>query len=140
MANIARDPFNQIDELFKGLVLRPMRFAMDAPDRPQMKIDVSRTDDTYRVKAELPGVPKENINVSIEGHDVMISGETRSEHEEKQGEEVIRSERYVGRVSRSFTLPHEIDEEKSQAKYENGVLELTLPKKNRRQTKKLSVD
>jgi HSP20 family protein len=139
MANIARDSLNQMDELFRGLVLRPMRFALDVPDQAQMKIDVTRTDDTYKVKAELPGVPRENIGVSIEGNDVTITGETMSEREEKQGEEVIRSERHVGRVSRSFSLPHEIDEEKAKAKYENGVLELTLPKKNRRQGKKLSV-
>jgi HSP20 family protein len=139
MANIARDSLNQMDELFRGLVLRPMRFALDVPDQAQMKIDVSRTDDTYKVKAEMPGVPRENINVSIEGHDVTITGETRSEHEEKQGEEIIRSERHFGRISRSFTLPHEIDEDKAKASYENGILELTLPKKNKRQGKKLSV-
>jgi HSP20 family protein len=109
MANIARDSLNQMDELFRGLVLRPMRFALDVPDQAQMKIDVSRTDDTYKVKAEMPGVPRENINVSIEGHDVTITGETRSEHEEQQGQEIIRSERHFCRISRSFTLPHETD-------------------------------
>lgn len=139
MANIARDSFNPMDELFRGLVLRPMRFALDAPDQAQMRTDVTRTDDTYRIQAEMPGIPRENINVSIEGHDVTITGESRTEREDKQGEEVIRSERHVGRISRSFTLPHEIDEDKAKAQYENGILELTLPKKNRRQGKKLPI-
>ena len=83
---------------------------------------------------------KEDIHVSIDGNQVSISAETRMEKEEKEGEKVLRSERYVGKVARSFTLAHDVDEAKSQAKYADGVLELTLPKKAASQAKKLAVE
>jgi HSP20 family protein len=84
-------------------------------------------------------VKKEDIHVSIEGNQVSISAETKLEKEEKKGEKVLRSERYVGKVARSFTLAHDVDEAKSQAKYSDGVLELTLPKKAPNTAKKLAV-
>jgi HSP20 family protein len=102
-------------------------------------VDVSRTEDTYILKAELPGIPKDRISVSIDGNEVTISGEVTKEREDRKGEEVVRSERYYGRVSRSFTLPHDIDEGKADAKYKDGVLELTLPKKNRSTSRQLEI-
>ena len=141
MANITRfDPFSDIDDLFKGLFVRPMRFDLDVLPQMQMKMDVSHADDIYTVKAEMPGVKKEDIQISIDGSQVTISGEVKKESEEKKGEEVIRSERYYGRVSRSFLLPHEIDEAKAAAKYDNGVLKLTLPSKTRGAARKLAVN
>lgn len=141
MANITRfDPFNDMDELFKGFFVRPMRFDLDAPSEMKVKMDVSKADDTYSVKAELPGVKKDDIHVSIDGNEVTISGEVKKETEEKKGEEVIRSERYYGKVLRSFTLPHEVDEAKATAKYADGVLNLTLPMKIKAATRKLTVN
>ena len=140
MANITRfDPFNDMDDLFKGLFVRPMRFDFDAVPQMHVKVDVTRADDTYTVKAEMPGVKKEDIQVSIDGSQVTISGEVKKEKEEKKGEEVIRSERYFGKVSRSFTLAQDIDEAKAGAKYSDGVLQLTLPVKARSTSKKLMV-
>jgi HSP20 family protein len=92
-------------------------------------MDVSETPEAYTVKADIPGMKKEDIKVSIEGNQVSISAESRSEKEEKEGETVVRSERSYGRQSRSFTLGSEIDDAKANARYENGVLELTLPKR-----------
>ena len=140
MANITRfDPFNEMDDLFKGLFVRPMRFDLEVPVEMKLKMDVTKADDSYTVKAEMPGIKKEDIQVSIDGNQVTISGEVKKESEEKKGEEIIRSERYYGKVSRSFTLPHEVDEAKAVAKYMDGVLNLKLPMKVKAATKKLAV-
>ena len=140
MANITRyDPFNDFDNFFKGFFVRPMRFDLDAPAQMGIKIDVSKTDDNYAVKAELPGVQKDDIHVSIDGSQVTITGEVKKEKEEKKGEEVIHSERYYGKVSRSFTLPQEVDEGKSTAKYADGVLNLTLPVKPKANSRRIAV-
>ena len=140
MANITRyDPFNDMDDLFKGLFVRPMRFDLETPQM-HMKVDVTKADDTYTVKADIPGVKKGDIQVSVDGNEVTISGEIKKESEEKKGEEVIRSERYYGRVSRSFTLPHDVDEAKVVAKYDDGVLKLTLPMKAKATSRKIAVN
>jgi len=85
-------------------------------------------------------VKKDDIHVSIDGNQVTISGETKKESEEKKGEEVIRSERYYGKVSRSFTLAQDVDESKVVAKYADGVLKLTLPMKSKAATRKITVN
>ena len=140
MANITRfDPFNEMDDLFKGLFVRPMRFDLEMPGEVKVKMDVTKADDSYTVKAEMPGIKKEDIQVSIDGNQVTISGEVKRESEEKKGEEVIRSERYYGKVSRSFSLPHEVDEARAVAKYGDGVLNLKLPMKVKATSKKLVV-
>jgi len=137
--NLARlDPFGELDDLFKGFFVRPVMF--EGKPQMQIKMDLKEKDDAYVVHADIPGVKKEDIHVSIDGNQVSISAETRMEKEEKEGEKVLRSERYVGKVARSFSLAHDVDEAKSQAKYADGVLELTLPKKAASQAKKLAID
>jgi len=146
MANITRydpfnlvsiDPFGDIDDLFKGFFVRPA--LLEGQPQMQIKMDVKEDDNAYTVHADIPGVKKEDIQVSIEGKQVSISAETKVEKEEKKDEKVLRSERYVGKVARSFTLAYEVDESKAQAKYKDGVLELTLPKKAGASTKKLAI-
>lgn len=128
MANLTRyDPFGDLDDLFKGLMLRPVRLEQQAP---QIKMDVKENDGAYNVRAEIPGVKKEDIKVDIDGSVVSISAEVKEEKEEKEGGRVIRSERYYGNVSRSFSLGQDVDEKAANAKYTDGVLELTLPKKS----------
>jgi HSP20 family protein len=140
MVNITRfDPLSDIDDVFKGLFVRPMRIGMDAAPQLQVKMDVTRTDDTYAVKAEMPGVKKDDIQISIDGNQVTVSGEVKKESEQKKGEEIIRSERYYGKVSRSFTLPQEVDESRAVAKYTDGVLNLTLPLKAKSTSKRIAV-
>lgn len=140
MANITRfDPFHDMDDMFKGLFVRPMRFDLETPQM-RMKMDVTRTDDTYTAKAEIPGVRKDDIHVSIDGNEVTITGEIKKVSEEKKGEEVIRSERHYGKVSRSFTLPHEVDESRVTAKYADGVLNLTLPMKAKKTSRKVVIN
>jgi HSP20 family protein len=141
MSNLTRvDPFSTgFDDWFKGLMLRPMRMDIDMPESMQMKMDVTRSDEGYVVKAEMPGVKKEDIHVSVDGNQVTISGEAKRESEEKAGEQVIRSERYYGKVARSFTLPQDIDEAKVAAQYNDGVLNLTLPRKEKSIGRKIEV-
>jgi HSP20 family protein len=104
-----------------------------------VKVDVTKADGAYTVKAELPGVKKDDIHVAIDGSQVTIAGEVKKEKEEKKGEEVVRSERYYGKVSRTFTLAQEVDEAKAEAKYADGVLSLTLPTKAKASARKLTI-
>lgn len=131
------DPFRNIDDIFKDFRVAPSWSSL--PSEPRIKMDVAESDDAYTVKAEIPGVSKEDIKVSIDGNQVSISAETKKETEEKSGETVVRSERYYGQQYRSFTLACEVDDAKSEARYENGVLELTLPKKSGPSGKQLLV-
>ncbi|MBU3693840.1 MAG: Hsp20/alpha crystallin family protein [Rhodocyclaceae bacterium] len=120
------DPFADLDDMFRGLMLRPMR--LETPS-PQIRIDVSESDGAYKIEAEMPGVNKEDIRVDVDGNLVSISAETHHEKQEKR-DRVIRCERSCGSMSRSFTLPHEVDQNAAKAHYDNGVLALTLPKKS----------
>jgi len=141
MANIARfDPFStSLNDLFEGLLVRPIRLDLDAGQRLSMKLDVTQDDKAYTVKADMPGVKKEDIHVEIDGNVLSISAETKKEKEEKKDERVVCSERYFGKLARSFTLEHDIDEAAVDAKYSDGVLNLTLPKKAKSTTKKIAV-
>jgi HSP20 family protein len=123
------------DELVRGF-FRPVRVEKSAAP---IKVDVVETDAAYVVKAEIPGVNKDEIQVSIEGDVVTIGAEVKRETETKDGERVIRTERYSGSVYRAFTLPVEIDEAASTAKYQNGILELTLSKKPAAQGRKRTI-
>lgn len=121
------DLFRSLDKLYKDFRMVPSIGALD--NEPRIKIDVTESDGAYSVKAEVPGVKKEDVKVMVENNNVTITAETKKESEEKQGETVVRRERYFGKQTRSFTLGCDIDESKAAAKYVDGVLELTLPKK-----------
>jgi HSP20 family protein len=105
----------------------------------QIRIDVEEKDKAYTVRADIPGVKKEDINVRIDGNIVQIDAETKQDKEVKEKGKLLRSERYYGSVSRSFSLSQDIDESKAIAKYENGVLNLELPKKEATALKRLAV-
>jgi HSP20 family protein len=139
MASMQR--FNPIDELFnefsKGFFVRP--FAKPEGGEPKMKIDVREDANAYTVRAEIPGVRKEDIQVHVEGNGVTLRAEVKEENEQKDGERVIHSERAYGMVSRSFTLPGEVDPAGAKAQYRDGVLNLMLPKKPDSQTRFVSV-
>ena len=119
------DPFT-LDDAFRNF-MRPFRWE-PALDTPQIKMDVTENEGSYVVKAEIPGVRKEDIHVEIDGPQVMVTAEVKKDVEEKKEGRLIRSERSYGFASRVFSLGFEIDREKAVAKYENGVLTLTLPK------------
>ncbi len=128
MANLSLyDPFSAapFDDLFRGF-FKPVRMEQASV---AIKVDVAEKDGAYLVRAEIPGVAKDDIQVSIDGNQVTIGAEVKRETDRKEGERVLHSERYFGSAFRSFTLPAELDEAASAAKYENGILELTLAKK-----------
>jgi HSP20 family protein len=140
MANITRyDPFSDLfDDLLKGFFVRPVGFEIEEPLR-SVKIDVAEQNGEFKVLAELPGVRKDDIRVAIDGDQVSITAETGVERDAKNGERVLRRERHFGKVSRAFRLGQEIDEDRASAKYADGVLELTLPKKATAAAKQLTI-
>ena len=132
------DPFWNVDDMYNRFMMRPLlREGMEI--EPQIKMDVLEADGKYLVKAEIPGVSKDDIHVTVDGNLVSISAEIKQEKEAKEGERVIRCERSYGMSSRSFTLADEVDQSQVQAKYNNGVLELTLPKKPGSTRKEISI-
>lgn len=138
MANITRvDPF---DDLFRGFFVRPVDFNGQPQQAPSIKMDVREQGDAYLVHAELPGVKKEDIHVVVDGNQVSISAEIRQEKEVKEGERTLRSERYFGKVSRSFQLQQDLDDTHSVARFADGVLELTLPKRIASPSKRLTIE
>ncbi|MRV72018.1 Hsp20 family protein [Duganella sp. FT92W] len=137
-AEIARfDPFNGIDEWMRDFSLRPA--LRDFRPEPRIKLDVSESDTAYTVKAEIPGVKKEDIKVDVEGSQVSICAELKQESEEKHGK-LLRTERYYGEQRRTFNLAHDIDDGKVVARYAEGVLELTLPKKAGKASKHVTIN
>lgn len=124
------------DPAWRGLL---RSFRPDGVEAPQIRVDVSENDGAYTVKAEIPGVRKEDIDVRIDGAVVSLSAEVKKEKEEKEGERVLRSERSYGYASRSFTLGSEIDPAGVNARYEAGVLTMTLPKKSPGEARRVTV-
>ena len=132
---IRRDP---LDDLLRGFFIKPMDYPGESQP-PSIKMDVREQKESYLVHAEIPGVKKEDIHVVIEGNQVAISAEAKQEKELREGERVLRSERSFGQVSRAFQLGHDIDDTLATAKFNDGVLELTLPKKLVTSTRRLNI-
>lgn len=136
-------PRSVFDDFFKDFApafyVRPLHG--DAlPDPSKIKIDVKEDNAAYTVHAEIPGVSKEEIQVTIDGNVVSLRAEVQQKDEKKEGEKVLRSERYYGAVERSFQLPADVDAAQAKAKYDNGVLTLTLPKKQSGATQRLKIE
>jgi HSP20 family protein len=149
MRAIARSPRGRrlgwldddFDQMFEGF-FRPMRALEENNGGRDLipAVDVSENDDHFTVRAEVPGVKKEDVNVTYENGMLTLSAETRSESEEKEGERVIRQERRYGKYMRSLRLGADIDEGKIKAAYKDGVLEISLPKAEEVKPKRISVD
>jgi len=145
MATVTRfdpriDPIGElVDDLFRGFLVRPVAYEGRGEALARMKVDVAEKNGAYKVTAELPGVRKEDIQVSIDGAQVTLAAEVKQEKEASQEERVLHTERVFGKVSRSFTLPQEVDEASAQAKFRDGVLELTLHKKAAAQRKQITI-
>lgn len=131
------DPFAGFQDLFgdidRKLLPRDMERALE------MRVDLTEDDKNYFLSVDLPGVKKEDIDVSVDGNRVSISAETRREARRDQEKELY-SERYAGRSMRSFTLPTEVDAAHCIASYDGGVLSLTLPRKNGASARHISVN
>ena len=106
----------------------------------QIRVDIKENEKAYSVQAEIPGVSKEDIHVSLDGGVVTLSAEIRQQDSQASNDQVLRSERYYGAVSRSFQLPQEIDIGNAKARYDNGVLMLSLPKKAPASSSRLAIE
>ncbi len=140
MAKLTRyDPLGELmDDFLQGFFVRPVT-AEAGVSVPRIRIEVSEQPEAFKVHAELPGVKKGDIQVAIDGDQVSITAEVRKDADQKEGERVIHSERYYGKLSRAFRLGHEIDEAKAVARYADGVLELALPKRSTPSARRISV-
>lgn len=132
-----------LDEFFKdvnpGFYIRPLH-GDPLPSPSQIKVDVKENEAAYTVHAEVPGVAKEDIQVAIDGNVVSLRAEVTQKDEQTKDDKLLRSERFYGAVERSFQLPQEIDAAQARARYDNGVLTLTLPKKQGAQTRRLTIE
>lgn len=137
MASLTR--YDPLDEFFRGFFVRPVEFGT-AAESSAIKLDVREQDGAFIVHAEMPGIKKEDIHVSIDGPIVSIAAERRQEKELKQGDRVLRAERHMGKLSRSFQLSQDIDDAQAAARFVDGVLELTLPKRTAARAKHLTIN
>ena len=123
------EPFTgRLDGLFNDYLRPALAWKVGSEPAP-IRVDVKETPAAYTVHADIAGVKKEDIQVEIEGNEVLISAEVKREAVEREGERVLRTERFFGKTARRFALAQEIDESRAEAKYADGVLELILPKK-----------
>ena len=130
---------NDFDRVFQNF-LQPMRWVEEAAGDLVPAMDVKERDDAYVITTDMPGMKKEDISITLENGVLTISGETKSEQVEKEGERVLRQERRCGKYVRSVRLGTQIDEKDIRANYQDGVLELTLPKAEEVKPKKITVD
>lgn len=149
MANITRwDPFNEFTSLqdrFNQLLNQPL-FRGLAPTGEQSltapnffpAVNVYEDEHTINIEADLPGIQEKDIDLSLENNVLTISGERKLENEEKK-ENFHRIERSYGRFTRSFTLPNTVDTENVNASFENGVLKVTLNKKEEAKPKQIKI-
>ncbi len=131
------NPFFDMTGLFD--VPRMRRAISAMPAAPEIRMNVTEDADSYHIKAEIPGVKKEDIHILVEGNTVSISAQIERKEEKREGETSLCAELYQGNVSRSFTLMSDLDDTKAVAKYEGGMLELKLPKKAGARAKMLAV-
>jgi HSP20 family protein len=126
---LRREPLPGIDALLEPF-LRPSRAGAERPAAPRpIRVDVRETADAYVVQAELPGVKKEGIRIEVEGGEVVLAAETRREEPAQDAGPWLHVERRFGKLERRFSLPQELDGARADARFEDGVLTLTLPKK-----------
>ena len=132
---------NWLDEFMRdmtpGFFIRPLHGEGVPSD---IRMDVTDAGDAYKIQAEIPGVHKEAIHVAMDGNRVTVSAEVKQEETERKEDRILRSERYFGSISRSFQLPQEVDQAKAKARYDNGVLSLTLPKRKGSISKELQIE
>lgn len=141
MALVRWDPFRELTALqteFNRLFSRVM--GGDVAERQSWtpSIDIIETDDSIKLKAELAGMDPADINIEVQDNVLTVSGERRFQEEVKE-DKYYRIERRYGAFSRSIALPQTVDEDKIEAKYENGILEVIVPKVETAKPKKIKV-
>jgi HSP20 family protein len=132
-SDIARSFDRLFDDRFFGTVEPSSRSRHAA-------LDVAESDAAYTVTLDVPGVAKDDVKISIDGKVVRIEAQAKAETEKKDGSRLLYRERSASSVKRSFTLPVEIDEASSTAKLDNGVLTLTLSKRQPAPARRITVN
>jgi HSP20 family protein len=141
------DPFEQalslraaMDRLMQESFVRPTSGSRSRGDQGMMlPLDIRESEDAYTLQASLPGVKPEDVQIQITGDTVTIRGETQENREEKRGDQVIMRERRAGVFARTVSLPTPIDADHADARFENGVLTLTLPKSQQAKPRRVAV-
>ena len=140
-ALIPRRSSSLLDEFFRdfspGFFIQPLH-GDSLPQ--QIRMDVKDRNGAFEVEAEIPGVKKEDIHVDLDGNVLSLHAEVKQEDRKEEAGQVVRSERYYGSVSRSIQLPADVDDKAAKARYENGVLKLTLPKKANGKRQRLMIE
>ncbi|MFO7765754.1 MAG: Hsp20/alpha crystallin family protein [Pelovirga sp.] len=134
------DPFREMDSLlsrqdwpFRGGAMTAAEGSEWAP-----RVDISETEKAFTIKADVPGVKREDVKINIEDHVLNIRGESRQEKEDKD-EKMHRVERFYGSFSRSFTLPENVDIDNVDATFKDGLLTLVVPKTEEAKPKSVDV-
>lgn len=132
---------NELDRLFDFSFGWPEKFPVLSEKMWIPAMDVEETKDSVLVKADLPGLKKEEIDINVHEGVLTIKGEKKKE-EERKDKGFIRSERYYGSFYRELSLPASVDEAKVKASYKDGVLEIVIPKKEeaKQPVKRITVD
>ncbi|TAK90420.1 MAG: Hsp20/alpha crystallin family protein [Burkholderiaceae bacterium] len=133
-----RDPLTLFEDVFGDVFARPSWTTNEGAPLARARMDVTEKPEAFEVKVDLPGVKKDDIQVDIQGNRVAISAQVQTSKEQKD-DRVLYSERYAASYARSFDLPQEVDETHADARYENGVLQLLLPKKATTANKRLAI-
>ena len=127
MTKLAKRQYVDMNDLLDHFLFQPVSSLADRKGL-SIRTDVEEDDKSFKIKAEIPGVKKEDIEVKVNGNQVFIRAQVKQQSEDKKDNKVVRSERYFGQVSRSFSFDEDIDAAGAEAKYEDGVLALSLPK------------
>jgi HSP20 family protein len=130
---------DDIDRLFENF-LQPVRWVEEATSDLVPALDVIERDHEYVVRTDMPGVKKDDIDITVENGVLTLSGETKSDTQEKEGDRVIRQERRYGKYVRSLRLGTQVDARNIKANFKDGVLEVVLPKAEEVKPKKVSID
>lgn len=139
MTRHASDLMRNFDRLFDESLDRFAAPTSAAAVARTPALDVAESDRSYTVTLEMPGVAKDDIKVSVDGRRVSVEATTSTTEEKKDGNRVIYRERSESSFARSFTLPVEVDQVESTAKFDNGVLKLELPKRRAASAKQLPI-
>lgn len=138
---IPRSPMAEFESFFKDPFPTFRLLPEVKADSTHLAVDIKERKNSYLVKADFPGIKKEDISINVENSVLTISAEYEEEAEEKEDGKLIRQERRYGKYSRSFTLGDDVDESKINASINNGVLSLDIPKSSKKESgsKKISV-
>ncbi|AWP22336.1 heat-shock protein Hsp20 [Acidiferrobacter sp. SPIII_3] len=131
---------DELDNLLEGF-FRPLRRRAEngVATGAVPAMDVTERENEYVIRMDMPGVNREDIDITLAEGVLTVSGEVKRQHEDKAGDRLIREERCYGKLSRSVRLGSHIDDKKVSANYKDGVLELTLPKAEEMKPKKITV-